>query len=86
MKQKSPKRAFSFTFSGAKYSLLAYTTLGLESAEDNFRTHNLTITGNGKYIWYQFKEIKNQLHFALNSCKLKSLKRLFFLILNIEQL
>ncbi|XP_064518438.1 rhotekin-2 isoform X2 [Pseudopipra pipra] len=30
----------------AKYSLLAYTTLGLESAEDNFRTHNLTITGN----------------------------------------
>uniref|UniRef100_A0A8C0BS13 Rhotekin-2 n=1 Tax=Buteo japonicus TaxID=224669 RepID=A0A8C0BS13_9AVES len=29
-----------------KYSLLAYTTLGLESAEDNFRTHNLTITGN----------------------------------------
>ncbi|NXI22208.1 RTKN2 protein, partial [Sterrhoptilus dennistouni] len=31
---------------GAKYGLLAYTTLGLESAEDNFRTHNLTITGN----------------------------------------
>ncbi|KFO90919.1 Rhotekin-2, partial [Buceros rhinoceros silvestris] len=31
---------------GAKYSLLAYTTLGLESAEDNFRTHNLTITAN----------------------------------------
>uniref|UniRef100_A0A8C5TUL4 Rhotekin-2 n=1 Tax=Malurus cyaneus samueli TaxID=2593467 RepID=A0A8C5TUL4_9PASS len=31
---------------GAKYNLLAYTTLGLESAEDNFRTHNLTITGN----------------------------------------
>ncbi|XP_072196230.1 rhotekin-2 isoform X2 [Excalfactoria chinensis] len=31
---------------GAKYSLLAYTTLGLESAEDGFRTHNLTITGN----------------------------------------
>ncbi|NXC89268.1 RTKN2 protein, partial [Cercotrichas coryphoeus] len=31
---------------GAKYSLLAYTTLGLESAEDNFRTHNLSITGN----------------------------------------
>nr|XP_026649898.1 rhotekin-2 isoform X3 [Zonotrichia albicollis] len=31
---------------GAKFSLLAYTTLGLESAEDNFRTHNLTITGN----------------------------------------
>ncbi|NXS91045.1 RTKN2 protein, partial [Jacana jacana] len=31
---------------GAKYSLLAYTTLGMESAEDNFRTHSLTITGN----------------------------------------
>ncbi|NXP52604.1 RTKN2 protein, partial [Heliornis fulica] len=31
---------------GAKYSLLAYTTLGLESAEDSFRTHNLTVTGN----------------------------------------
>ncbi|XP_021255125.1 rhotekin-2 isoform X4 [Numida meleagris] len=31
---------------GAKYSLLAYTTLGLESAEDSFRTHNLNITGN----------------------------------------
>ncbi|XP_067996205.1 rhotekin-2 isoform X1 [Melanerpes formicivorus] len=31
---------------GAKYSLLAYTTLGLENAEDSFRTHNLTITGN----------------------------------------
>ncbi|NXN25431.1 RTKN2 protein, partial [Nycticryphes semicollaris] len=31
---------------GAKYSLLAYTTLGMESAEDNFRTHNLTLTGN----------------------------------------
>uniref|UniRef100_A0A8B9QCG4 Rhotekin 2 n=1 Tax=Apteryx owenii TaxID=8824 RepID=A0A8B9QCG4_APTOW len=30
----------------SKYSLLAYTTLGLESAEDNFRTHSLTITGN----------------------------------------
>ncbi|KAI1231652.1 hypothetical protein IHE44_0007730, partial [Lamprotornis superbus] len=31
---------------GAKYSLPAHTTLGLESAEDNFRTHSLTITGN----------------------------------------
>uniref|UniRef100_A0A8C4WST6 Rhotekin 2 n=1 Tax=Gopherus evgoodei TaxID=1825980 RepID=A0A8C4WST6_9SAUR len=31
---------------GAKYSLLAHTTLGLESAEDNFRTHNLIVTGN----------------------------------------
>ncbi|XP_037997589.1 rhotekin-2 isoform X3 [Motacilla alba alba] len=34
------------TIFGVKYSLLAYTTLGLESAEDNFRTHSLTITGN----------------------------------------
>uniref|UniRef100_A0A8C8RNC7 Rhotekin-2 n=1 Tax=Pelusios castaneus TaxID=367368 RepID=A0A8C8RNC7_9SAUR len=34
------------TIRGAKYNLLAHTTLGLESAEDNFRTHNLTITGN----------------------------------------
>ncbi|NXL93341.1 RTKN2 protein, partial [Alectura lathami] len=31
---------------GAKYSLLAYATLGLESAEDSFRTHSLTVTGN----------------------------------------
>ncbi|NWH16655.1 RTKN2 protein, partial [Grus americana] len=46
VKQKCLKYAFYFTFRGAKYSLLAYTTLGLESAEDSFRTHNLTITGN----------------------------------------
>ncbi|KAM9134608.1 rhotekin-2 isoform 3-T3 [Pangshura tecta] len=41
--------SFSFTdpiIPGAKYSLLAHTTLGLDSAEDNFRTHNLTVTGN----------------------------------------
>uniref|UniRef100_A0A8C3SFB2 Rhotekin-2 n=1 Tax=Chelydra serpentina TaxID=8475 RepID=A0A8C3SFB2_CHESE len=38
--------ALFFAISGAKYSLLAHTTLGLESAEDNFRTHNLTVTGN----------------------------------------
>ncbi|XP_054839769.1 rhotekin-2 [Eublepharis macularius] len=31
---------------GAKYNLLAHTTLGLESVEDNFKTHNLTIVGN----------------------------------------
>ncbi|KFQ20012.1 Rhotekin-2, partial [Mesitornis unicolor] len=35
-------------FSGEKYSLLAYTILGLESAEDKFRTHDLTITGDQK--------------------------------------
>ncbi|XP_060097087.1 rhotekin-2 [Heteronotia binoei] len=31
---------------GSKYSLLAHATLGLESIEDNFKTHNLTIEGN----------------------------------------
>ncbi|XP_015266270.1 PREDICTED: rhotekin-2, partial [Gekko japonicus] len=34
------------TVVGAKYSLLAHATLGLESVEDNFKTHNLTIVGN----------------------------------------
>ncbi|NXV09833.1 RTKN2 protein, partial [Cettia cetti] len=37
---------------GVKYSLLACTTLGLESAEDNFRTHNLTITGNEEHSFW----------------------------------
>ncbi|XP_077206844.1 rhotekin-2 isoform X2 [Paroedura picta] len=31
---------------GAKYSLLAHASLGLESTEDNFKTHNLTVVGN----------------------------------------
>ncbi|XP_028917528.1 rhotekin-2 [Ornithorhynchus anatinus] len=31
---------------GAKYHLLAHTTLTLESTEDSFRTHSLAITGN----------------------------------------
>uniref|UniRef100_A0ACB8F808 Rhotekin-2 n=1 Tax=Sphaerodactylus townsendi TaxID=933632 RepID=A0ACB8F808_9SAUR len=31
---------------GAKYNLLAHATLGLESVEDSFKTHNLTIVGN----------------------------------------
>ncbi|KAJ6661555.1 hypothetical protein lerEdw1_013794 [Lerista edwardsae] len=31
---------------GAKYSLLAHTTLGLESVEDSFKTHSLTVVGN----------------------------------------
>nr|XP_056706500.1 rhotekin-2 [Euleptes europaea] len=31
---------------GEKYNLLAHATLGLESVEDNFKTHNLTIVGN----------------------------------------
>lgn len=37
---------FSSAVLGAKYHLLAYTTLTLESAEDSFKTHNLSINGN----------------------------------------
>ncbi|XP_021094831.1 rhotekin-2 isoform X3 [Heterocephalus glaber] len=37
---------FSSIVSGAKYHLLAHTTLTLESAEDSFKTHNLFINGN----------------------------------------
>ncbi|KAM4852467.1 rhotekin-2 isoform 2-T3 [Thomomys bottae] len=36
----------SSTVPGAKYNLLAHTTLTLESAEDSFKTHNLSINGN----------------------------------------
>ena len=43
---------FLLTISGAKYSLLAHTTLSLESAEDSFKTHNLSVNGNGKYSIY----------------------------------
>lgn len=46
------KHVSFLTFSGAKYSLLAHTTLTLESAENNFKTHNLSINGNGKYSLY----------------------------------
>ncbi|XP_054428421.1 rhotekin-2 isoform X2 [Pteronotus mesoamericanus] len=38
--------SFSCAISGAKYNLLAHTTLTLESAEDSFKTHNLSINGN----------------------------------------
>ncbi|XP_004681132.1 PREDICTED: rhotekin-2 [Condylura cristata] len=38
--------SFSSAFPGAKYNLLAHTTLTLESAEDNFKTHNLFFNGN----------------------------------------
>nr|XP_008112966.1 PREDICTED: rhotekin-2 isoform X1 [Anolis carolinensis] len=31
---------------GAKYGLLAYTSLGLESVEDSFKTHSLTVVTN----------------------------------------
>ncbi|XP_043782606.1 rhotekin-2 isoform X2 [Cervus elaphus] len=34
------------TIFGAKYNLLAHTTLSLESAEDSFKTHNLSVNGN----------------------------------------
>ncbi|XP_005386007.1 PREDICTED: rhotekin-2 isoform X3 [Chinchilla lanigera] len=37
---------FSSTLPGVKYHLLAHTTLTLESAEDSFKTHNLSINGN----------------------------------------
>ncbi|XP_069316874.1 rhotekin-2 [Eulemur rufifrons] len=37
---------FSSTIFGVKYNLLAHTTLTLESADDNFKTHNLSINGN----------------------------------------
>nr|XP_023445716.1 rhotekin-2 isoform X2 [Dasypus novemcinctus] len=37
---------FSSAISGAKYNLLAHTTLTLESTENNFKTHNLSINGN----------------------------------------
>lgn len=37
--------------SGAKYGLLAHTSLGLESVEDSFKTHSLTIVGSGKFLF-----------------------------------
>ncbi|XP_073935059.1 rhotekin-2 isoform X2 [Castor canadensis] len=37
---------FSCAVFGVKYNLLAHTTLTLESAEDSFKTHNLSINGN----------------------------------------
>ncbi|XP_023594430.1 rhotekin-2 [Trichechus manatus latirostris] len=43
---------FSSAIFGVKYNLLAHTTLTLESTEDSFKTHNLSINGNGKYILY----------------------------------
>ena len=50
--QEYLKHVFFLTFSGVKYNLLAHTTLTLESAEDSFKTHNLSINGNGKYSLY----------------------------------
>ncbi|XP_022416337.1 rhotekin-2 isoform X1 [Delphinapterus leucas] len=38
--------SFSSAIYGAKYSLLAHTTLSLESAENSFKTHNLSINGD----------------------------------------
>ncbi|XP_076981317.1 rhotekin-2 isoform X2 [Tamandua tetradactyla] len=37
---------FSSAIFGAKYNLLAHTTLTLENIENNFKTHNLSINGN----------------------------------------
>ncbi|TSN86101.1 Rhotekin [Bagarius yarrelli] len=36
---------------GPKYHLLAHTTLNLSHVQDNFRTHDLTITGNGTNLF-----------------------------------
>lgn len=38
--------SFSSTVPGTNYCLLAYAALTLESAEDSFKTHNLSINGN----------------------------------------
>ncbi|XP_064450746.1 rhotekin-2 isoform X1 [Mirounga angustirostris] len=38
--------SYSSAIFGAKYNLLAHATLTLESAEDSFKTHNLSINGN----------------------------------------
>ncbi|XP_059026133.1 rhotekin-2 isoform X3 [Mustela lutreola] len=38
--------SYSSPIFAAKYNLLAHTTLTLESAEDSFKTHNLSINGN----------------------------------------
>lgn len=35
-------------YRGPKYHLLAHTTLTLSHVQDSFRTHDLTITGNGE--------------------------------------
>ncbi|KAJ7324301.1 hypothetical protein JRQ81_017321 [Phrynocephalus forsythii] len=37
---------------GAKYGLLAHTTLGLESVEDSFKTHSLTVVGNDESTFW----------------------------------
>ncbi len=34
---------------GPKYHLLAHTTLSLSHIQDSFRTHDLTISGNGEW-------------------------------------
>lgn len=46
--QEDQETCLSFTSAilGTKYNLLAHTTLTLESAEDSFKTHNLSINGN----------------------------------------
>ncbi|MGH0191496.1 UNVERIFIED_CONTAM: hypothetical protein FKN15_064626 [Acipenser sinensis] len=38
------------TVPGPKYHLLAHTTLTLTSVQDSFRTHDLTISGNGNHF------------------------------------
>lgn len=43
------KDAFYLVLRGAKYHLLAHATLTLESVGDCFKTHNLSVHGNGEY-------------------------------------
>lgn len=38
---------------GPKYHLLAHTTLSLSHVQDSFRTHDLTISGNGELSLFQ---------------------------------
>lgn len=38
-----------YFYRGPKYHLLAHTTLSLSHVQDSFRTHDLTISGNGEW-------------------------------------
>lgn len=41
---------FMCVYRGPKYHVLAHTTLTLSHVQDSFRTHDLTITGNGEQL------------------------------------
>lgn len=51
---------------GPKYHLLAHTTLSLSHVQDSFRTHDLTISGNGEW---QPQSICLLNHLSLSSAK-----------------